>query len=268
MFVPFLEIYLMPQQVILRRSHRGLRGSVEAPLETKTELVHEDQIAWLTEACSGLLAQNRHAGNLHVIFSDLWARYNLITLGEAELSDEDAMSLARAQFSRHYPGADSALWPLRLARQDKRMLAVAINPALLAAIKQIASASGRRLVQVEPLFARVFDQYEKELAGSDGWVLLDEPGMLIAAFIERGQLLSLHCQRCDDGREEAAHLLLERQAALLSRPSGEVHVFSFSGSPLALREPWRTKYENSPQFPFVKGGGNPVAHHPVNCAEA
>lgn len=233
-------MHLMPQQVVLRRSHRGLRGSAEKPLETKTDLVPEDQMAWLTEACSGLLAQDQRAGNLHVIFSDLWARYDLITLGEAELSDDEAMSLARAQFSRHYPGADSTLWPLRLARQGRRMLAVAINPALLAAIQQIASASGRRLALAEPLFARMFDQYAQELQNSDGWVLLDEPGMLIAAFIEHGKLFSLHCQRCDDEREEAAHLLLERQAALLSRPSGEVRVFSFSGSPLALREPWRT----------------------------
>lgn len=241
MFGANLEIHLMPQQVALRRSRRWLRGSAEKPLEAKADLAPEDQMAWFTEACGGLLAQDQRAGgDLHVIFSDLWARYDLITLGEAELSDADAMLLARAQFSRHYPGADSALWPLRLARQGKRMLAVAINPALLAALQQIASASGRRLVQAEPLFTRVFDQHEKEIAGSDGWILLDEPGMLIAAFMEQGQLLSLHCHRCDDGREEAAYLLLERQAALLSRPSGEVRIFSFSGSPLALREPWRT----------------------------
>lgn len=240
MFGTLLEIQLMPQRIALRRPHRGLRGSAEKPLETKTDIVPEDQMAWLTEACCGLLAQERSRGNLHVFFSDLWARYDLITLGEAELSDAEAMSLARAQFSRHYPGADSASWPLRLARQGKRMLAVAINPALLAAIQQIASTSGRRLARAEPLFACVFDQYEKELAGQDGWMLLDEPGMLIAAFVEQGQLLSLHCQRCDGDREEAAHLLLERQAALLSRPSGEVRVFSFSGTPLALREPWRT----------------------------
>lgn len=233
-------MHLMPQQVALRRPHRGLRDRAEKPLEAKTDLAPEDQMAWLTEACGGLLVHDQRAGGLHVVFSDLWARYDLITLGEADLSDEEAMSLARAQFSRHHPGADSALWPLRLARQSRRMLAVAINPALLAAIKQIASVSGKRLLQAEPLFAHVFDQYVQELQNLNGWVLLDEPGMLVAAFLERGQLLSLHCQRCDDEREEAAHLLLERQAALLSRPSGEVCVFSFSGAPLALREPWRT----------------------------
>ena len=28
------------------------------------------------------------------------------------------------------------------------------------------------------------------------------------------------------------------------------------------------KYENPPQSPFFKGGGNPVVLHPANCSEA
>lgn len=239
MFGSLLKIHLMPQQVALTRSRRWLRGDGEKPSEIKFDVAIEDQQGWAIEACRKLLSRDHHAGNLHVTFSDLWARYDLIQLGETELSDEDAMSLARAQFSRHYPGADSAAWPLRLARQDKRMLVAGMDPSLLVAVKQLAAASGKRLVQAEPLFARVFDQHEKELSGADGWILFDEPGMLIAAFMEQGQLLSLHCQRSDEGeREKAAHLLLERQAALLSRPAGEVRIFSYTGIPLALPEPW------------------------------
>ena len=235
MFGTILEIHLMPQQVFLMRQR--LRGNSSTPLQAKADIAPEDQMAWLSEACSSLLARDQPAGDLHFIFSDLWARYDLITLGEALLSDEDAMLLARAQFSRHYPGTDA--WPLRLARQGSRMLAAATDPALLAVIQQIASRSGKRLRLAEPLFAHVYDQYE--LAGTDGWVLLDEPGMLVVAFVEQGQLQGLHCQRYDDDRSEAAHLLLERQAALLSRPANEVRVCSFSGAPLALREPWRTR---------------------------
>lgn len=261
MFGANFEIHLMPQQAILVRSPRQLNGSMEQPLETRTNVAPKDQMAWISEACGSLLAQHQCAGNLNITFSDLWARYDFIQLGEAELSDEDAMLLARAQFSRHYPDADSALWSLRLARQGKQMLVSGMNPSLLATVKQLAVASGKRLVRAEPLFAKVFDQYEKELARSDGWVLFDEPGMLIAAFVEKGLLFSLHCQRNDDSeRGEATHLLLERQAALISRPAGVVRVFSYYGAPLALQYPWCTS-----QFNIVgPGSGSPLAPPKIN----
>ena len=115
-----------------------------------------------------------------------------------------------------------------------------MNPSLLAALTQMALTTGKKLVRVEPLFAMVFDQHEKEIIGSDGWILFDEPGMLIAVFLEQGQLISLHCHRCEeDDRDQSAHQLLERQAALIARHRGEVRIYSYSGGvPLVLPKPW------------------------------
>jgi hypothetical protein len=256
MFNAILEIHLLPQQVALMRPHRLSRGGGGEPLEIKTGSATAGQPGWAIEACRELLEDVQHAGNLQVIFSDLWARYDMIRLGEAEISNDDAISLARAQFLRHYPGADAATWPLRLARQGKQMLVAGMNPELMSAVTQMAAAKGRKLVSAQPLFAKVFDQHEKELAATDGWVLFDEPGMLIAAFVENGQLLSVHSLRSDAGeREKSAHLLLERQAALIARPATEVRIYSYSGAPLALREPWHVS-----RFRIIgRAGASPAA---------
>lgn len=270
MFRSPLEIHLMPQQVILKRPHRWFSKWETETVKAETGINPlEGQPTWSIAACAELLGQEHHSGKLQITFSDLWARYDLIPLGDAELSDEEAMLLARAHFSRTYPDAGSASWPLRLARQGQQLLIAAANPALLVALKQMATDNGRQFAQAEPLFTCVLDQYARSLSGYDGWLLLDEPGMLIAAYLERGQLLNLRCQRCDDAHEDAAHLLLERQAALLTRPAGEVRIFSCSGRPLALRMPWHNIQFHTlgadlltPSSPFHKSGISP----PLNFA--
>lgn len=173
-----------------------------------------------------------------MIFSDLWARYDLLVLGDSALSDADAMSLARAQFARQYP-ADAARWTLRLARQGTQMLVCGIPSTLLSDLQQLATRTHQRLTHAEPLFAQVFDQRQAELQSYQGWLLLDQPGLLLLAYVERGLLHSLHSQRCDEAqRELSAHQLLTRQAALLNRPAADVRIWSYSGAPLALRQPW------------------------------
>lgn len=237
-----LEIHIMPQHAVLLRTNRWLRGAVEKLSEIRAQAYMEDNQAWDMRHCGELLDHASGGGNLHVVFSDLWARYHLVQLGDTVLNEKDAMALARAQFICHYPGADYSLWPLRLAQQGKRLLVAGMNPLLLDAIRQMTISSGRRLVRAEPLFARVFDQYQKELAGSDGWILFNEPGMLIVAFMEKKQFISLHCQRREEGESgKAAQLLLERQAALIDRPAGEVRSFSYYCAPPTLLEPWRVR---------------------------
>jgi len=239
MFKATFEISLLPRQVTLKRSRRLPVEKKDNPTKTLPTATSENLQDWAIGACHELLASNRHSANLQVTFSDIWVRYDLIQLGGTEISDQDATSLARAQFSRHYPGADSASWPLRLARQGQQILVAGMNPSLLASLTQLALNNGKKLVRVEPLFAKVFDAHEKEIIGTEGWILFDEPGMLIAVFVEKGQLSSLHCQRvAEDERDQSAHQLLERQAALIARQAGEVRIYSYSGVSLGLPEPW------------------------------
>lgn len=238
MFGAVYVIHLMPQQVVVSQLPRRFSKADTEILEARNEIKVDDDIEWATDALRGLLSQNSLSGKLHIAFSDMWVRYDLFSLGKNELSNEDAGMLARAQFASQYPAA--ADWPLRLAQQGRQLLVAGINPSLLAAIEQVAADSGCCLTQLEPWFAKVLDSYEKELTKTDGWLLFDEPGMLVVALLKQGELISLYCQHCaEDQRESAARLLLNRQSALLGYPAGEVRIFSFSGNTLALQEPWR-----------------------------
>lgn len=238
MFGTIHTIHLMPQQVVASQLPRRFSNAAAAILEAQSLIKVDDAIEWATGALQELLAKNKLSGKLHIAFSDMWVHYDLFSLGENELSDEDAGLLARTQFASQYPAA--ADWPLRLAQQGRQLLVAGVNPSLMAAIERVTADSGCRLARLEPWFAKVLDSYEKELVKADGWLLFDEPGMMIVALLKQGVLTSLHCQYCaNDLRESTAQLLLNRQSALLGYPAGEVRIFSFSGAPLALLEPWR-----------------------------
>jgi Tfp pilus assembly protein PilN len=262
MFRAPLKIHLMPQQVVLKRPHRWFPNREAETVNVETGInPNEGQSTCAIAACTELLGQEAHSGKLQITFSDLWARYDMIPLGETALSDEEAMLLARGHFSNTYPDTGSAAWPLRLAQKRQQLLISAVNPTLLEALKQMTTSSGNQFVQAQPLFIHVLDQYAHNLSSYDGWMLLDEPGLMIAAYLERGQLLNLRCQRCDGAHENTAQTLLERQAALLSKPAGEVRIFSYSGRPLPLRMPWHSsQFYNlgadllTPTSPFHKSG--------------
>lgn len=241
MFGTSIEIQLTPQRVSLKRRRYGLRSRFEEVQAIAVAPVCDDrQPSWhsAVAACAELQA-GQQAKDLQFVFSDIWVRYDLIQVGVNELSDAEMISLAQAHFTHLYP--DIASWPLRLARQGKQLLIAATDPAFLGALEESANMSGKQMSRAEPLFSRVFDLYAAELSDFDGWMLLDESGVLVAAYVEKGKLLSFRSQLCESRREEAAHLLLKRQEALLERTATkEVWIFSCTDHPLSLGEPWRS----------------------------
>lgn len=241
MFGASLEIQLTPQRVSLRKKHGYFGTRLGEAWEIMVEPAGENQPSWhpAVAACAELHAKQRPK-DLHFVFSDLWVRYDLIQLGPNELSDAEAISLAQAHFIHLYP--DLASWPLRLALQGKQLLVAAMDPAFLAALRESAATMCKRVSGAEPLFSRVFDLHARELSNFDGWMLLDEPGILIAAYIDKGLLLSFRSQFCEDRRAEAADLLLKRQEALLGKPATrDVRIYSCMDHPVSLGEPWHCK---------------------------
>jgi hypothetical protein len=235
-----IEIFLLPQQVVLRQPRRWFRGAKIERSIIRDDLAQDDTHQWAVGACSRLLKDEKlRRRNLVFIFSDLWMRYDLIQLGDNGLTDKDALALANVQFLRQYPATETTVWPLRLARQNHRMLVAGMNPSLFSALSEMSTQTDNRLLGAEPLFARIFDQHSAARGATDGWLLFEQPGLLMVAFIEQGQLVSLHSQRCAEAeRAKTAQLLLDRQSALINRPVGAVRIGSFSGKPLTLSEPW------------------------------
>jgi len=192
-------------------------------------------VAAALAACSRLLAGagGRRVG---IVLSDLWMRYALVPVeAPQDLGDAELMALARGQFQRQHP--DAAAWPLRVALQDHALLVAAVRPDMLEGLAALAARAGARVTSIEPLFAYLWRSGPK-LRNDDIWFVVEEPGLLMAAFVRAGCLATLHSARLDGDVAAVATNLLQRQAALLGGGGGAVRLFSASSAPLALPPPW------------------------------
>jgi len=237
-----LEILLLPRLLVLRRASisRWRRDSIPARSVTVEQAAAGADWRIAVAALGKVLGSEARRGTrVHIALSDLWVRSCLMPVASTRLNEGEMQLLAQAHFARQYPETGQDNWTFRLAVQGTHLLAAGMESGLLDAVREINAKAGAQLGRMEPLFSWVYDRFEKALAGSTGWMLLDEPGMLSVAFIEQGRLASLHCQRCEGEQDEIAVRLLERQSALLAQPSVEVRVFSVDARPLRLPSPWR-----------------------------
>ena len=241
-----LEILLTPRLITLHRAsmvrwrHTGVRNRSEAIEPTQTGTDWRAAVAALDQMLAG---EATRGTRLQIAVSDLWVRSHLMPAAASGLDGEEMLLLARSHFSRQYPDSGQDDWSFRFALQGTHLLAAAIESGLLQALNGIKSVGGAKLSRIEPLFTWVYDRHEKTLADTQGWMLLDEPGMLTAAYVEQGRLMSLHCQRCETGQNEIALQILERQSALLARKSVDVRIFSVEARPLHLPVPWRVVWQ-------------------------
>lgn len=232
----------MPRQLVVRRASilpwRADRGSARAePVDQAS--AGTDWRAAVAALGKVLTREARHVGRVQIGVSDLWVRSHLIPATAGSLGEDEMLLLAHGHFARQYPQTGQDAWTLRLAQQGPHLLAAAIETALLEAIKASSANSGAKLTRIEPLFCWVYDRFEKALADANGWLLLDEPGMLSLALVTQGRLVSLHSQRCETAQDEVALRLLERQSALLAQPSVEVRVVGIEARQIRLPAPWR-----------------------------
>lgn len=248
MFWEHLEIVLTPRQAVVKRRWPGRWRNHDAPVICEPITSPANGADWqeAVSALGKLMARARQYGSrAHLALSDLWVRMDLTSVGSARLSDDEMLLLARTHLAQQFPDAGHDGWSIRLARQDTRMLAAGVSARLLQSLREAAAASGLRLTRIEPLFAWVHDRYRKDLLAVTGWMVLVEPGMITIASTERGQLISLHAQRCDTDQEQVVLRLLERQSALLARPSLDVCVFSVATRGVRLPAPWHTLWQQN-----------------------
>ncbi len=214
------EIRIMPDRVTA-----SFRSSVVADRMLHQPASWQEAVAAAREVLPGWK-------KVGFVFSDLWVRYDMVKLGNGLMDKKDMDLLARAHFASSHP--DCASWPLRHSLCGEYLLMCAMDPELFAAMQALSSDSGASLVRAEPLFSTLFDGASRDLSDFSGWLLIDEPGMLIACWIEKGSPVSIHQRLAEGDRGEAATLLLQRLSALLGLQSQEVRILSCMEEPIAL----------------------------------
>ena len=170
-------------------------------------------------AVDALPAALAKAGKAEVtmVLSNHFVRYSLLPYTAHVKARDEWMSLARHRLTAAH-GASVDEWAIRVSETAARgpRIAAAVDKALLAALSQRVGASGAILVSVQPYLMAAFNRIRHIIGNESSWLVVEEPGRLTLAFIERGLWSAIRTRRKDDGWREALPEILERESALLA----------------------------------------------------
>ena len=166
------------------------------------------------EALPGILKGRNGAAS--VVLADQLVRYALLPHNETLKTDEQWAALARHRFSvLHGPRADE--WQVSLAATAPQgaRLACAVDKALLARLKDIFQKAGVKLVSVQPFLVAAFNRIRRRVGNGSCWIVVEEPGRLTLALVQRGAWVAIRARRSDAQWRKVLGEILERESAFL-----------------------------------------------------
>jgi len=181
-----------------------------------------------------------------VVLADQFVRYALLPWTQAVKSREQWLALARHRFGALH-GAAAAAWEIKVsetAPQGAR-LACAVDRELIEQLAMIFTSSGVRLVSVEPFVVAAFNRLRSgilKMAGNGScWIVVEEPGRLTLALIQRGAWVAIRSRRSDERWRAALPEILERESAFLGldRPCTRVIVCAQGEFDPQMHDAWR-----------------------------
>jgi hypothetical protein len=168
------------------------------------------------EALSAILASKKEH-QASIVLADSFVKYMLLPWNAALKTADQWLALARHRLATVY-GAQAAEWEVKLtatAPQGAR-LACAIERSLVSAIAERCVAARVDLVSVQPFLVAGFNQL-RELAGSAScWLVVEEPGRLTLAYLQRGAWIAVRSRRVDARWRSVLPEIIERESACLA----------------------------------------------------
>jgi hypothetical protein len=193
------------------------------------------------DALPGVLASHRNH-DVSLVLADQFVRYALLAWNAALKSEAQWLALARHRLAAVH-GAAAAEWDLKLTETAPKgpRLACALDRALLGELAATFTAANARLVSVQPFLVAAFNRIRSTIGGGSCWLVIEEPGRLTLAFIQRGVWLAIRSRRADRGWRAALPELIERESAFLalSEPCTRVIVCAQGAFDLEQYEAWR-----------------------------
>jgi len=243
-----LRAELNARQVTVRLE-QGLRGRpLGEPVELALAPPEAGAPRWqnAVEALAGALRDRAWSrADLHVVVGDENMRYAMLPASEGVLAPGEAQALAAAVMQRTF-GDRLEDWTLRVADcGGRRLLAAAIDRALLSALEAVAAGAQCRLRTVTPAFAGLLEQHRRA-AGADTWFVALEPAAAVVALIEHSELRALRLRRSPIASGAELGELLERERA---RSGTELRAVAMSGvapAGLTLPEAWSVRDLGAP----------------------
>ena len=151
-----------------------------------------------------------------VVLADQFVRYALLPWNEAVKSPAQWLALARHRFSALH-GAAAAEWNVKVTDTAPRgpRLACAVDGGLVDGLAGCFAGAGVKLVSVQPFLVAAFNRIRQMVGNASCWIVVEEPGRLTLALIQRGAWVAIRSRRSDERWRVALPEILEREGAFL-----------------------------------------------------
>jgi len=181
-----------------------------------------------------------------VVLADQFARYALLPHTDAVKTPAQWLALARHRFSALH-GAIAAEWEVKVTETAPlgARLACAVDRELIEQLAGVFVASSVKLVSVQPFLVAAFNRIRQTVGNGSCWIVVEEPGRLTLALLQRGAWVAIRSRRSDERWRMVLPEILERESAFLGldQPCTRVIVcaqgeFEFDS---AMQETWRAQ---------------------------
>jgi hypothetical protein len=185
--------------------------------------------------------QSREAS---VVLADQFVRYALLPHNDAVKTAAQWLALARHRFSALH-GAAAAGWEVKVTETAPlgARLACAVDRELIEHLAMVFTSSNVKLVSVQPFLVAAFNRIRREIGHGSCWIVVEEPGRLTLALIQRGAWVAIRSRRSDDRWRSALPEILERESAFLGldRPCTRVIVCAQGEFDPQMHDAWRAR---------------------------
>lgn len=213
-----LRIGLCPDRLVLAGYRGGLRRRVARRDIVPLEPVR-DSAPWkpaVAALASALASSAAEKPDVAVVLSNHFARYALLPWNATLSTEAEWLALAGHRLASVH-GTAAGGWAVRVSRTAPRgpRIACAVDQALLDALNAAMAGSGAALVSVQPYLMAAFNRMRSAIGNATCWLVVEEPGRLVLALIERGSWRAIRSRRVDDRWRTTLPGILERESAVL-----------------------------------------------------
>jgi len=178
------------------------------------------------------------------VLADQFVRYALLPWNETLKTREQWAALATHRFNTlHGPRATD--WQINVAETAPMgpRLACAVDRTLINQLAEVFVQANIRLASVQPFLVHAFNRIRKSVGNGSCWIVVEEPGRLTLALIQRGMWVAIRGRRADKGWRHVLPEILEREGAFLglSQPVTRVIVCSQGEFDTEMYDAWRTE---------------------------
>ena len=190
------------------------------------------------------ILKSHRGSEASVVLADQFARYALLPHNDAVRKPEQWLALARHRFGALH-GSVAAEWEVKVTQTAPlgARMACAIDKELVQNLVSVFVGAGVRLVSVQPFLVAAFNRIRKTVGNGSCWIVVEEPGRLTLALLQRGAWVAIRNRRSDERWREMLPEILERESAFLGldEPCTRVIVCAQGEFNTEMHDAWRAQ---------------------------